>query len=89
MIYQLSTGKIIYLTVEQYLDLTDQDLQYLVSINAGHYAPVRNPFIGASIAPDEDEEDDEESDDEYYEEVPIEDFPEIPDTPPDLDIDLE
>lgn len=37
MYYQLPNGKVIYLTIEQYLDLTDEDVQYLMSLNAGEH----------------------------------------------------
>lgn len=42
MLYQLSNGKVIQLTLDQYLDLDDEDIQYLIATNAGDY--VRNPF---------------------------------------------
>lgn len=93
MIYQLPTGKIIHLTLEEFLDLTDQDVQYLISVNAGYHAPVRNPFIGSPIEQkpvkerEEDQEDEEEE--EIEDETPPEDFPEIPEAPPDLGIDLD
>ena len=35
MLYQLPNGKVIQLSIDQYLALTDQDLQYLVAINYG------------------------------------------------------
>ena len=47
MIYQLPNGKIIHLTVEEYLDLTDQDIQYLMGVNAGDYSP--SPFYESAI----------------------------------------
>jgi hypothetical protein len=92
LIYQLPTGKIIYLSLEEFLDLTDQDIQYLISVNAGHYSPVRNPFMGSAIeqrpVKEEDEDESEETEDEECgEETPAEDFPEVPDIPPDLGID--
>lgn len=39
MIYQLPNGKVIQISVEQYLDLTDEDIQYLCnpSHNHGNY----------------------------------------------------
>ena len=46
MLYQLSNGKVIYLTIEQYLELTDEDVQYLMSLNAGEYA--LNPFTDSA-----------------------------------------
>lgn len=92
LIYQLPTGKIIYLSIEEYLDLTDQDIQYLISINAGHYSPVRNPFMGSAIEQQsetnkENDSEEETEDEEEEEETPAEDFPEIPDIPPDLGLD--
>lgn len=47
MMYQLPNGKVIHLTVEEYLDLTDNDIQYLMSVNAGDYA--HSPFTGSAI----------------------------------------
>lgn len=37
MIYQLPSGKIIYISFEQFLELTDEDEQYLRSTNEGDY----------------------------------------------------
>ena len=42
MLYSLPTGKVIELSVEQYLDLTDEELEYLISINYGE--AVENPL---------------------------------------------
>lgn len=47
MLYQLSNGKVISLTIEQYLQLTDEDVQYLMSLNAGEYA--LNPFTDSAV----------------------------------------
>jgi hypothetical protein len=47
MLYQLSNGKVIYLTIEQYLELTDLDVQYLMSLNAGEFA--LNPFTDSAV----------------------------------------
>lgn len=60
MIYQLPNGKIIHLSVEEYLDLTDQDIQYLMSVNAGDNP--KSPWHGSAIKkrkqkPSEEEED--------------------------------
>jgi hypothetical protein len=35
MLYQLPNGKVIYLTIEEYLALEDQDIQDLVASNQG------------------------------------------------------
>ncbi len=46
MLYQLPNGKTIYLTIEEFLSLTDQDIQYLVSVDCGE--AVLNPFKGSA-----------------------------------------
>ena len=38
----------IHISVEEYLDLTDQDIQYLLSVNAGDHAT--SPWYGSSIS---------------------------------------
>jgi hypothetical protein len=48
MLYQLPNGKVIYLSIEQYLELTDLDVQYLMSVDAGEHAI--NPFTDSAIA---------------------------------------
>ena len=94
MIYQLPNGKVINLTIDQYLDLTDEDIQYMMSINFGDHAT--SPWYGSSISkkrrkPTEDEEEidrsidyrDEDEDKshghENYEETSLDEFPDIPD----------
>ena len=47
MQYQLPNGKVVYLTIEEYLNLTDHDIQYLMAINYGEY--IHNPFHGSAI----------------------------------------
>jgi hypothetical protein len=47
MLYQLPNGKVIHLTVEEYLDLTDEDIQYLMSIDYGEH--IRDPFTGSAV----------------------------------------
>jgi len=46
VLYQLPNGKTIYLTIEEFLCLTDQDIQYLVAINCGE--AILNPFKGSA-----------------------------------------
>jgi hypothetical protein len=70
MYYQLPNGKVINLDISDILDMTDADIQYLISINAGEH--VTNPFHGSVIkkssSPDAIEDDDETIDDvEYHE----------------------
>jgi hypothetical protein len=47
MLYQLPNGKVIYISIEQFLELSDQDIQYMMSIDYGEYAP--NPFTDSAI----------------------------------------
>ena len=47
MLYQLPNGKVIYLTIEQFLELTDEDIQYLMSIDGGEHA--LNPFTDSAV----------------------------------------
>lgn len=37
MQYQLPTGKVINLTIEEYLNLTDDDINFLIASNLGDY----------------------------------------------------
>jgi hypothetical protein len=45
--YQLPNGKVINLSVDEYLDLTDEDIQYLMSIDYGEH--IRDPFTGSAV----------------------------------------
>jgi hypothetical protein len=45
--YQLPNGKTVYLTIEEYLDLTDADIQYLISLDYGE--SILNPFKGSAV----------------------------------------
>ncbi len=47
MQYQLPNGKVVHLSIEEYLDLTDEDVQYLMSIDYGEH--VRDPFTGSAV----------------------------------------
>lgn len=47
MLYSLPTGKVIELSIEQYLELTDEELEYLISINYGE--SIENPFFGSIL----------------------------------------
>lgn len=46
MLYNLPNGKTIYLTIEQYLNLTDEDIQLLIAQKAGY---TLNPFYDSSL----------------------------------------
>jgi hypothetical protein len=47
MLYQLPTGKVIEISTEQYLDMTDGDLEYFIAHNIGEH--VENPFFASTI----------------------------------------
>ena len=47
MYYQLPNGKVIQISIEDYLDMTDQDIQMLMSVNAGDH--IYSPFHGSVI----------------------------------------
>jgi hypothetical protein len=94
MLYQLPNGKVITLTVEEYLDLTDNDIQYLMALNAGDYAnspwsnsviktsntSMTNRNVDKSIDYYDDEEDKSHGDNPGIEEVYLDDLPDLPDT---------
>jgi hypothetical protein len=48
MIFQLPNGKIMHLSVEEYLHLTDEDIQYLIS--TGYGVEPSNPFYSSSLS---------------------------------------
>lgn len=48
MYYQLPTGKVVQMSIEDYLNLTYRDIQYLLSINAGEY--IHNPWADSAIS---------------------------------------
>jgi len=47
MIYSLPNGKTINISIEDYLNLTDEDIQYMVAYNQGML--IVSPFYGSSI----------------------------------------
>ncbi len=48
MIFQLPTGKIVHLSLAQYLNLTDEDVQYLISTGTG--SSPNNPFYSSALS---------------------------------------
>lgn len=89
MYYQLPNGKVVHISVEEYLNLKDRDVQYLLSINAGEY--ISNPWSGSSISkteePEVKEEEEEEVDEvETYFEDYFPDENDIPDEPFEFEI---
>lgn len=91
MYYQLPNGKVIQLSVEEYLSLTFKDIQYLISINAGEH--IGNPWSGSIIhdSSDKTEYEEDETDSEETEECYFDDFfseeDDIPDEPFDFELD--
>jgi hypothetical protein len=76
--YQLPNGKTIYISIEEYLDLTDQDIQYYMSINAGQ--SIQNPWHGSAVKRVEKnyiEEEEDVHDPDPYEDPRDEDIDEI------------
>lgn len=47
MLYQLPNGKTINLSIEEFLNLTDQDIQDLVALNFGDY--ISSPWADSAI----------------------------------------
>jgi hypothetical protein len=47
MFYQLPNGKVLEMSIEQYLSMSDEELEYLVAYNYGEY--VENPWFGSIL----------------------------------------
>lgn len=47
MLYQLPNGRTIEMTVEQYLDMTDDDFEYLIAHNYGD--ELEDPWFGSVL----------------------------------------
>jgi hypothetical protein len=47
MLYQLPSGKVVHLSIEEYLSLTDLDIQFLMSIDYGEH--ILDPFTGSAV----------------------------------------
>lgn len=87
MLYQLPNGKVILITIEQFLELTDQDIQYLMSIDYGEH--LINPFSESAVVQNTKEkvyDFDYLSDDEDNSFNDTEPFDDIIDISDDLDI---
>jgi hypothetical protein len=82
MFYQLPNGKVIELSTEQYIEMSDEELEYLIAYNYGDV--LENPWFG-SILTKHDRAHDEDLSDII---LPLNEIPEI-DKLTDLDADLE
>jgi hypothetical protein len=60
IIYQLPNGKIVHLTVDQFLSLQDDDIKYMIENNFG--SDVHNPFSIKTSKQDDDYDYDIEDD---------------------------
>ena len=47
MLYQLPSGRTIEISVEQYLDMTDDELRELDCLSSTHTMEINNPFFGS------------------------------------------
>jgi hypothetical protein len=47
MLYQLPNGRVINITIEQYLSMSDNDIQYMLCTNAGD--TIHNPFASSAL----------------------------------------
>jgi hypothetical protein len=47
MLYNLPNGKVIEISVEEYLDMSDEELEYLIALNYGEN--IENPFFGSVL----------------------------------------
>jgi hypothetical protein len=86
MLYQLPNGKVIHLTTEEFLDLTDEDIQYLMSIDYGEH--IRDPFTGSAVDRNTREkyydfdflnQDDEDVNDIISDDIPFDDIIDLSD----------
>ncbi len=76
MLYQLPNGKVIHLTIDQYLNLTEEDIQYMMSVDYGDYCT--NPFTDSAVLENTKEkyyDFDYLPDDEGINDIPSEDQP--------------
>ncbi len=84
MYYQLPNGKTIWLDISDVLNLTPEDIQYLIATNMGEV--ILNPFKN-SVLNNKDELEETDSDEEaesgdvdfYYKEFYPDEFPDVKD----------
>ena len=82
MLYQLPNGKVIEISTEQFVEMTDEELEYLIAYNYGDV--MENPWYGSIL-----NKHDNSIDDEIDLILPdITDIPEV-DKIQDLDIDYD
>ena len=79
MLYQLPNGKVIEISTEQYLEMSDEELEYLIAYNYGEVQ--ENPWFGSVLSKNDSSK--------YDKPDPVDDLIDIPeeDKLSDLDID--
>jgi hypothetical protein len=84
MLYQLPNGKVIEISTEQYIEMSDEEFEYLIAYNYGEV--VEDPWFGSVIS---------KSDNSLKEDI-TDAIPDLTDIPiserlvnPDLDIQIE
>jgi len=83
MQYQLPNGKVVNLSIDEFLDLTDEDIQYLMSLDYGEH--ISDPFKGSAVEKNTQEKyydfdylaDDESDDDVISDDDPFDDIIDI------------
>lgn len=81
MYYQLPNGKVIEISTEQFIDMTDEELEYLIAFNYGEV--IENPWQGSILSKHDRIHDDQQD------AIPdLTNIPEI-DKLSDLDVDFE
>lgn len=80
MIYQLPNGKVIEISTEQYLEISDEELEYLVAFNYG--AMLEDPWFGSVLSKFVHESDDILDDS-------LTELTQIPDQEKMMDLDIE
>lgn len=62
MLYQLPNGKVLHLSIDEYLSISDDELNYLVQNGKGEDPPVRIASSGTTLDIDIDYTSDEDVD---------------------------
>lgn len=59
MLYQLPNGKVVEMSLEDYLEMSDADFQNLLGYNIGEHT--NNPWLNSAIDEDQEPEEEEEA----------------------------
>ena len=86
MLYQLPNGKVVYLSLDEYLSLDRQGIQDLIAMNVGN-VPTSNWYGSVIKHSDRDNQDDEEEEEEVDDgTIEMRSFEELDDECSDIDI---